>query len=334
MAIDMLNQQVGFLGGYPLVDTMLSKSVVTSNEIYQSSNELDLDPDREISDNVFMGNALFPFFYKTQNGGISWQPIKTPFQSGIKDLDFVDENNGFVVTRNDGVFKTTDGGETWQQVLRNVFHLYWYHNVENAIDRVEFLDKNHGFAYDEGAGDGLVLETHDGGENWECINLYYRFPEHQGSEPSPFGYDIDKLIFPNRGDTGFVQTENKLFITTNKGENWEMVGEERFYSYLFFYNASIIYDYGTQKHSTDAGNTWIESEKFNTPYHFVVTGINEFYLYHSGDDFIRFNETNYYEATKLYLENYNGEEFSDLVFPTPELGIAIGREGGVWRHEK
>jgi hypothetical protein len=50
--------------------------------------------------------------YKSINGGMDWTPLPGYFYD-IRDLEFHDANNGWMVT-NDGIMVTTNGGNSWQ----------------------------------------------------------------------------------------------------------------------------------------------------------------------------------------------------------------------------
>jgi photosystem II stability/assembly factor-like uncharacterized protein len=50
---------------------------------------------------------------KTVNGGMSWTESLLPINSLVKDLFFVDENIGYVITDTDEVIETNDGGKNW-----------------------------------------------------------------------------------------------------------------------------------------------------------------------------------------------------------------------------
>lgn len=52
-------------------------------------------------------------FLRTDDGGLSWDPIEVPFTTGIKDLHFISDDEGYAVagTR---IWHTTTGGDYWE----------------------------------------------------------------------------------------------------------------------------------------------------------------------------------------------------------------------------
>jgi photosystem II stability/assembly factor-like uncharacterized protein/dienelactone hydrolase len=113
-------------------------------------------------------NALI---LKTNDGGKTWKKVyqsKRPFETTWK-VSFPTEKVGYVTIQSynpdpsaiqQRVAKTTDGGETWQEI----------NLVEDASARefgVGFIDENHGFV-------GTMnnsYETKDGGKTWSTVDL-------------------------------------------------------------------------------------------------------------------------------------------------------------------
>jgi photosystem II stability/assembly factor-like uncharacterized protein len=117
----------------------------------------------------------------TTNGGEEWQQIilpNPPFPAREVDfygLHFVNENIGYLAAgrfpEGDSfrlgqgyIAKTTDGGYTWQLLLRD--SLYDFFDVY-------FLDENRGYVC--GGCDtnfsGIVLYTNDGGRSWQYLTV-------------------------------------------------------------------------------------------------------------------------------------------------------------------
>jgi photosystem II stability/assembly factor-like uncharacterized protein/dienelactone hydrolase len=113
-------------------------------------------------------NALI---LKTNDGGKTWKKVyqsKRPFETTWK-VSFPTEKVGYVTIQSynpdpsaiqQRVAKTTDGGETWQEI----------NLVEDASARefgVGFIDENHGFVGTMNSG----YETKDGGKTWSTVDL-------------------------------------------------------------------------------------------------------------------------------------------------------------------
>lgn len=120
------------------------------------------------SEDVTQSNALI---LKTTDGGKSWKKVyqsNRPFETTWK-ASFPSRNVGYVTiqsynpnpnVKQQRVAKTTDGGETWQEI----------HLVEDAGARefgIGFIDENHGFVGTMNSG----YKTTDGGKTWSAIDL-------------------------------------------------------------------------------------------------------------------------------------------------------------------
>ena len=86
--------------------------------------------------------------YKTVDAGYNWDLIYTG-PSGISECHFLNESFGWMITE-DGVFKTTNGGEIWLPVFAEASSVY-------------FKDENIGFVT---VGNN-IFKTSDGGSNWK-----------------------------------------------------------------------------------------------------------------------------------------------------------------------
>jgi photosystem II stability/assembly factor-like uncharacterized protein len=119
-------------------------------------------------ENIQKSNALI---LKTTDGGKTWKKVyqsARPFETTWK-ASFPNERAGYVTiqsyntdpnVKQQRVAKTTDGGETWQEI----------NLVEDAGARefgIGFIDENHGFVGTMNSG----YETKDGGLSWTAVNL-------------------------------------------------------------------------------------------------------------------------------------------------------------------
>ena len=95
----------------------------------------------------------------------NWETLPAPVapDTMIKhdDLYFVNENTGWLVTRNGQIYNTSDGGESWGLQFED--DIYWR--------CVGFADELHGWAGNKLGDDGkLLYQTNDGGENWSLVD--------------------------------------------------------------------------------------------------------------------------------------------------------------------
>jgi photosystem II stability/assembly factor-like uncharacterized protein len=91
--------------------------------------------------------------YRTTNSGASW--AYTPL-GNIFDLFFVNDQLGFCGGEGGSLHKTTDGGQSWQQLPSP---------TSGEIHSIFFLDESLGFI----AGSGSGHRTTDGGQTWTLM---------------------------------------------------------------------------------------------------------------------------------------------------------------------
>jgi photosystem II stability/assembly factor-like uncharacterized protein len=91
-----------------------------------------------------------------------WQALPgAPVAQRLDDLHFLDVAHGWVCTGDGGIFKTSNGGATWQQVVNNPARYFRC---------IRFADSLRGFAGT--LTSGSVLErTTDGGATWSTVTL-------------------------------------------------------------------------------------------------------------------------------------------------------------------
>jgi len=118
--------------------------------------------------------------WKTENNGISWQPLfedEGSYAIGVVELDPVNPNTVWVgtgennsqrsVAYGDGVYKSLDGGKTWKNMgLKNSGHISMIRIDPSASDTVWVAAQ--GPLWNSG-GDRGLYKTTDGGESWTQI---------------------------------------------------------------------------------------------------------------------------------------------------------------------
>jgi len=89
---------------------------------------------------------------RTADGGKTWKLEK--LSGAPRSLFFLDERTGWMV-RDDGLWKSEDGGGVFRRVLKH-----------KGLLRVHFLDAGRGWAI---GAEKVVLETSDGGSSWKPL---------------------------------------------------------------------------------------------------------------------------------------------------------------------
>lgn len=156
-------------------------------------------------------NGAYAAVYKTTDGGATWTTQVTEQSLGgnyyFRNIEFLDENHGFLGTLNNLFLKTDNGGDTWEPVTNlpnnppaicgldavgsSIIYgcgsyfspgfiikstdggASWTYKDLSALSsglvEVQFLDENIGYASGTSTNGGVILKTTDGGENWTAI---------------------------------------------------------------------------------------------------------------------------------------------------------------------
>ncbi len=126
----------------------------------------------------------------------SWNLINPhPTSNNINDIYFLDDNYGFVVGMNGLILKTTDGMESWENII-NV--------TEKTLTSVHFINYNKGAVV---GNEGAVFITTDGGNSWV---------DKKGSLPQNY-HSVVKYSDEN---TIWIGSGNTIYKTTNSGDSW------------------------------------------------------------------------------------------------------------------
>ena len=107
---------------------------------------------------VGLDDAFNGIFLKTTDGGNSWEGTGVGVSADILGLDFIDENNGWIVGDIGTILRTTDGGNTWTQQTSG---------TNSALTGVSFVDANNGWI----CGTFAILSTTDGGAHWSSAQI-------------------------------------------------------------------------------------------------------------------------------------------------------------------
>ncbi len=144
--------------------------------------------------------AAYPSNYPHQLGLISFSgssatPLGAPYNTGLLDLQFIDDHTGFITTSNGKLIKTTDGGNSWSVQLVK---------ANTALTRVFFVTAQMGWVIGK---NGLVLKTTDGGSNWT-------------EQTTGTTNDLNGICFLSAQEGYVVGGNGTLLKTANGGITW------------------------------------------------------------------------------------------------------------------
>lgn len=215
--------------------------------------------------------------YKSVDGGKTWTHIGLDDTRHISQvlIDPHDPNVVFVAAEGHafgpnterGVFRTTDGGKTWQKVLykdenTGAVDLTFDGNNPHVLFAALYQVVRKPWDIISGGPGSGIYKSSDGGATWKQI-------EGHGL-PSGILGRIGISISAADPDRVYALIEAEkggVYLSNDAGESWQLVtGDHRFLQRAFYYthifsdpsNADTIYilNVGAYK-STDAGKTWI-----------------------------------------------------------------------------
>ena len=180
-------------------------------------------------------------FFRTLDGGYTWEAIGGFFDENFSSIYFNDQNIGWAVTGEGEIWKTENGG------------LHWSLNYNDPLfdfQDINFIDSLTGWVCGDG---GLILKTEDAGLNWTILNTN----------------SFEKLYsieFINDYVGWACGTNGELLNTQNGGTSW---------TNQLSYTAKNLYDIsftelnfgwicgmsGTILHTTNGGAVNIDSQE-------------------------------------------------------------------------
>ncbi len=194
--------------------------------------------------------------YKSTDGGENWTNM------GLKDSEHIakilidpkNSNNvlacatGHLWNDNQerGVYKTTDGGKTWNKVLAGsngstgCAMLAMSPQDPGTIFAAMWDFRRQGWTFRSGGpGSGLFKST-DGGDHWtELTNS-----NSKGLPEKPYGR-IALAVAPSKPQVVYAMIESKksaLFRSNDGGQNWNRLDDSQFVIWRPFYFANLIVD--------------------------------------------------------------------------------------------
>ncbi len=192
------------------------------------------------------GNEGKGIVLRSVDGGITWETLNANFTRTLRSICFLSSTKGFAGADSAFVYRTDDGGKTWNEHIDYTGVPYQY---RKSLHNVIFTDSLNGyFAGGNDFGRGIIYYTHDGGNKWNTFGLEH---ELRGVASglngicavgygavllSDNGTDFQLLRSDNAYYTGLVlPTSNAgwacsynggLYATTNGGKSFNNVKKE------------------------------------------------------------------------------------------------------------
>jgi photosystem II stability/assembly factor-like uncharacterized protein len=247
--VEMVNNDVGYVAGR-LTHTYIIKK--WTDYIASDTNCVSLDSSipvfsGEIIDTLSTDSCL----YKTENGGLSWTPVRLPF-SNYMDMSFIDQYIGFILTDN-GVYKTVDGCESWQKILSNKVQ---FSNNEfiGVFEHLKFINEDEGFIYtNHFLSNCLFVKISGNGRKKKVICSSYPTCTETNFQL------VCNLIFPKTTqDTGILVSNKKIFLSSDSGSHWKIINDNKILDDMELISNStwIGTTQGWINQTTDSGISW------------------------------------------------------------------------------
>lgn len=226
----------------------------------------------------FPPTGKIPIVHRSADAGVTW--IKTEIPEGIDDFGWdispVNQDIAYIALNYAGLYRTLDGGLTWNKVQ----------NFPNDLAiLVHFFNENDGWVFARNINDAYLTMsvTSDGGGTWTNIGgpdwlqpLGTSLPDLELTESLP-GYTFSASSVYDYTDESIMvgTTKGTYWLSTDKGYNWKryespLVDLDRWASNVTMKDSTTLMlasDYeiagGVSTKSfatTDGGNTWIEGE--------------------------------------------------------------------------
>ncbi len=219
--------------------------------------------------------------YTSEDGGITWESKGLPDVGSIGKIliDPNDENTVFVGAMgplfkdddNRGVYRTTDGGTTWEQVLfvsdiTGVIDMANHPTDSNIIYAASWERERRPEYRDYGGETSRLYRSTDGGDTWsELTNGLPSAANDKGRISIDISQSNPDVLYSRYADaSGSIQG---VYRTSNGGDTWTAVNSSQLTNVGFHWwfrgifvdptDENTIYnvDFVVQK-STDGGNTW------------------------------------------------------------------------------
>ncbi len=229
---------------------------------------------------------------KTTDGGDNWTTIQIPETNGIdlQDVEFADANTGYACSGDGLIYKTTDGGTNWTMIGDTANYvvdiaglsvvdadLVYFCGDDSTLLKTEdggtsYSRMTYGFQGEDLDGGvhfisptvGVVISdanaghtwyTHDGGENWEYVQM--QFP------PATISQRLYDVSGSSDGTFAIAAYHRVTFISTDSGKTYQASGDVE-YGYEYFtcvqvLDANTIVSSGSDGmmvKTTDGGASW------------------------------------------------------------------------------
>ena len=251
---------------------------------------------------VTIGDGL----YKTTDGGANWKKMGFENSERIASIVINPKNNNEIYvgvlgalwsdSEERGVYKTTDGGKTWNKILyvgpsTGAADVLMDSNNPNVLYASMWQFRRSGWGFESGGENSALYKSVDAGETWNKIqnNIPTGKLGRIGIALAPSDNNILYAVI----ETGEKST-NGLWKSNDAGENWEHLNSDFGLTVRPFYfsritvdpkNPDIILKGGLNGSiSRDGGKTFKALGNMHSDIHDIIFDIHNSDIIYSGTD--------------------------------------------------
>lgn len=199
--IEMLNDQVGFLGSRDFV----YKTIDGGNSWFKMHNDpvYSIQDIHVINENEIWTCQINGFIFYTLDGGGAWTNTNPNIISSNSTTGIYANDAGkvWVTGKFVSIMYSPNQGQDWTDQIPN---------AKGIMYRPDFFDENTGVV---GSSEGTLLKTVNGGASWEKIQ---------------FGPDENFFAVDMVSEQAMVigSSSGKVYGSMDQGENWTMIGDQ------------------------------------------------------------------------------------------------------------
>jgi len=173
-------------------------------------------------------------FYKTTNGALTWIKMDGNLLANVRDIAINYKNSDIIYVaasqryapnqlnsnlRNGGIFKSSNGGKTWANVLKG--NQFWALAMNPLDPNILYTGNLDAPYYDDYANCGMY-KTKDGGNTWNLIDN--NLPNRSGLLSITIAPSDPRIIYIGLGGSGgFRGVAYPVEIDYKMGQGWNLI---------------------------------------------------------------------------------------------------------------
>ncbi|AKA36325.1 WD40/YVTN/BNR-like repeat-containing protein [Flagellimonas lutaonensis] len=284
------------------------------DEYCQSIGAVELDPN-DPDNTIYVGTgetwtrnsvSVGDGLYKSVDGGSNWKKIGFENSERIANIIVNPKNSKEIYvgvlgalwgdSEERGVFKTTDGGETWQKLLyvnpkTGCADLAMDPENPNVLYASMWEFRRTGWSFESGGANSALYKTTDGGKTWNKI--HNGFPEGQLGR-------LAIAVAPSNPNVLYTVIEAEkderkgLYRSDDAGQSWKQLNNDFGITVRPFYFSRIVVDPKNEdvvvkgglsgSISRDGGKTFKNLGNMHSDIHDMVFSINDSDIMYVGTD--------------------------------------------------